>query len=178
MATESATLGGGGFWCLEAVYAELRGVTSVVSGYAGGDVVDPTYAQVCRGDTGHIEVVQITFDPTVVTYRDLLDVFFTIHDPTSRDRQGADAGVQYRSVVFYHSDEQRDIARATIADLEAPGIWDRPIVTEVRSLEVFYPGEAYHQGYFARHRGESYCALVIAPKVARFRKAHLERLKA
>ena len=174
---ELATLGGGCFWCLEAVYKDLKGVESVVSGYAGGDVENPTYEQVCGGRTGHAEVVQIAFDPQVVTYRDLLDVFFTIHDPTTKDRQGADVGPQYRSIILYHDPEQKAAAEQAIAELEAKGIWHAPIVTEVAPLETFYPAEAYHQDYFEQNPRQRYCQIVIAPKVAKFRKEHLARLK-
>jgi peptide-methionine (S)-S-oxide reductase len=177
MTLETATLGGGCFWCMEAVFIEMQGVTGVVSGFAGGDGPHPTYAQVCDGNTGHVEVVQVTFDPDVITYRDLLDVFFTVHDPTSWDRQGADAGPQYRSVVFYRSDAQRADAERAIADLTSAGVFDRPVVTEVRPLDAFYPAEAYHQGYFARNAGQSYCRAVIAPKVAKLRQQHFARLR-
>jgi peptide-methionine (S)-S-oxide reductase len=174
---ELATLGGGCFWCLEAVYKDLKGVESVVSGYAGGDVENPTYEQVCGGRTGHAEVVQIAFDPQVVTYRDLLDVFFTIHDPTTKDRQGADVGPQYRSIILYHDPEQRAEAEAVIAELERKGVWRAPIVTEIVPLEKFYPAEEYHRDYFEQNPGQRYCQIVIAPKVAKFRKEHLARLK-
>jgi peptide-methionine (S)-S-oxide reductase len=174
---ELATLGGGCFWCLEAVFKDLKGVESVVSGYAGGHVDHPSYEQVCGGRTGHAEVVQISFDPAVVSYRDLLDVFFTIHDPTTRDRQGADVGPQYRSIVLYHSPEQKTAAEQAIANLGAKGVWHAPIVTEVVPLERFYPGEAYHQDYFEQNPRQSYCQMVIAPKVAKFRKEFLAKLK-
>jgi peptide-methionine (S)-S-oxide reductase len=174
---ELATLGGGCFWCLEAVFKDLRGVESVVSGYAGGEVENPSYEQVCSGRTGHAEVVQIAFDPKVVTFRDLLDVFFTIHDPTTKDRQGADVGPQYRSIILYHSPEQKAAAEAAIADLKAKGVWRAPIVTEFVPLEKFYPAEAYHQDYFEQNPRQRYCQIVIAPKVAKFRKEHLARLK-
>ena len=174
---EVATLGGGCFWCLEAVYKDLRGVESVVSGYAGGHVDDPTYEQVCGGRTGHAEVVQITFDPAVVTFRDLLNVFFTIHDPTTKDRQGADIGPQYRSIILHHSPEQKAAAERTIADLKERGIWRDPIVTEIVPLEKFYPAEAYHQDYFEQNPRERYCQIIIAPKVAKFRKEFLAKLK-
>ena len=174
---ELATLGGGCFWCLEAVFKDLRGVESVVSGYAGGHVADPTYEQVCGGRTGHAEVVQIAYDPSVVTFGDLLDVFFTIHDPTTKDRQGADVGPQYRSIILYHSPEQKAAAEQSIADLKANGVWNAPIVTEVVPLERFYPGEEYHQDYFERNLRQRYCQIVIAPKVAKFRKEFLAKLK-
>ena len=177
MTTEIATLAGGCFWCLEAVYDQLTGVLDVVSGYAGGSVPDPTYEQVCTGTTGHAEVVQITFDPQVITLRDLLDVFFTIHDPTTLNRQGADVGPQYRSAIFTHDDAQKAVAEQTIRELEAAGLWDTPIVTEVTPLEAFYPAEDYHQEYFARHPYQGYCRAVIAPKVAKFRQKYFARLK-
>jgi peptide-methionine (S)-S-oxide reductase len=172
-----ATLGGGCFWCLEAVFKDLRGVESVVSGYAGGQVDHPTYEQVCGGRTGHAEVVQVTFDPSVVTFRDLLDVFFTIHDPTTKDRQGADVGPQYRSIILHHNPEQKAAAERAIAELNEQGIWRAPIVTEVVPLEKFYPGEAYHQDYFEQNPRQRYCQIVIAPKVAKFRQQHLAKLK-
>ena len=173
-----ATLGGGCFWCLEAVYEQLQGVAKVESGYSGGAVKNPSYELVCTGTTGHAEVVQITFDPQVITFRQLLEVFFTIHDPTTLNRQGADVGTQYRSAIFYHSDEQQAVAEEVIREIEAAGIWDRPIVTEVTPFEVFYRAEDYHQEYFRRNPGQSYCRVVIAPKVAKFRKEHMARLKA
>jgi peptide-methionine (S)-S-oxide reductase len=176
-ARDLATLGGGCFWCLEAIYKDLKGVESVVSGYAGGHAEDPTYEQVCAGRTGHAEVVQIAFDPQVVTYRDLLDVFFTIHDPTTKDRQGADVGPQYRSIILYDSPEQKAVAEQAIADLEKKGLWRAPIVTEIVPLEKFYPAEDYHRDYFERNPRQRYCQIVIAPKVAKFRKEHLARLK-
>jgi peptide-methionine (S)-S-oxide reductase len=173
---ETATLGGGCFWCLEAVYKDLKGVERVVSGYAGGQVENPTYEQVCGGRTGHAEVVQITYDPKVVSYRDLLNVFFTIHDPTTKDRQGADIGPQYRSIILYHSPEQKAEAERAIAE-QGKGLWSAPIVTEVVPLGKFWPGEEYHQDYFERNPRQRYCQIVIAPKVAKFRKQYLERLK-
>ncbi len=174
---ETATLAGGCFWCLEAVFEQLRGVERVVSGYAGGDVPHPTYEQVCGGRTGHAEVVQLTFDPAVVSFRDLLDVFFTIHDPTTPDRQGADVGSQYRSAVFYHSEDQKAATAAVIAELTAAGVWDDPIVTQVVPLTTFYPGEADHQQYFRRNPNQGYCRVVIAPKVAKLRARYLAKLK-
>jgi peptide-methionine (S)-S-oxide reductase len=174
---EVATLGGGCFWCLEAVYDQLKGVTDVVSGYSGGHIPAPSYEQVCRGATGHAEVIQVTFDPSVVTYRQILEVFFTIHDPTTLNRQGADVGPQYRSAIFYHTPEQKTLADQVIADLTARKLWDRKIVTEVAPFEAFYPAEAYHQEYFARNPNQGYCQFVIAPKVAKFRKEHLANLK-
>lgn len=175
--TEQATLGGGCFWCLEAVYENLRGVEKVVSGYAGGQTTNPSYQAVCSGSTGHAEVVQITFDPVVVSYRELLEVFFTIHDPTTLNRQGADAGTQYRSAIYYHSPEQQAAAQAVIADLTAKQLWDNRIVTEIAPLEKFWPAEDYHQHYFVRNPGQGYCQAVVAPKVAKFRKQFLAKLK-
>ena len=174
---ESATLAGGCFWCLEAVYKELRGVRSVVSGYAGGDVPRPTYSQVCEGTTGHAEVVQVTFDPRQVSFRELLEVFFTIHDPTTLNRQGADVGTQYRSAVFYHTPAQRETAEQTIAELTAAHVWDAPIVTEVTPLTEFYAAEDYHQDYFEKNPFQPYCRAVVAPKVAKLRKHFLDKLK-
>jgi peptide-methionine (S)-S-oxide reductase len=176
--TEVATLGGGCFWCLEAVYLELRGVERVESGYSGGDVPNPTYRQVCSETTGHAEVVQVTFDPDEVSYRDILDVYFTIHDPTTLNRQGADVGTQYRSVIFYHTEEQKRVAEEVISDLETEGIWNSPVVTEVAPFDEFYVAEDYHQNYFRNNGFQPYCQVIIAPKVAKFRKQHLERLKA
>jgi peptide-methionine (S)-S-oxide reductase len=176
--TEVATLGGGCFWCLEAVYQELRGVEKVESGYSGGDVPHPTYRQVCSETTGHAEVVQVTFDPDEVSYRDILDIYFTIHDPTTLNRQGADVGTQYRSVIFYHTEEQKRVAEEAISELETEGIWDSPIVTEVVPFDEFYVAEDYHQDYFRNNGFQPYCQVIIAPKVAKFRKEHLERLKA
>jgi peptide-methionine (S)-S-oxide reductase len=174
---ELATLAGGCFWCLEAVFDELEGVLDVVSGYAGGSVANPTYEQVCSGRTGHAEVAQVTFDPQRITFRDLLDVFFSIHDPTTLNRQGPDTGTQYRSAIFYHSPEQEAIAKETIADLDRRRLWKQPIVTEVTPLDAFYPAEDYHQEYFQHNRFQPYCLMVVAPKVAKFRKHHLARLK-
>lgn len=173
---ELATLGGGCFWCLEAVYLELRGVRRVVSGYAGGRVPSPTYEQVCSGATGHAEVVQLAFDPSEISYREILEVFFTIHDPTTLNRQGADVGTQYRSVIFFHSPEQQRTAREVIEELQAQHVWNDPIVTEVAPLPEFFPAEAYHQEYYRRNPGQGYCRVVIEPKVAKFRKQFLERL--
>jgi peptide-methionine (S)-S-oxide reductase len=175
--TEVATLAGGCFWCLEAVFEQVRGVERVVSGYCGGTAANPTYPQVCTGDTGHAEVVQVTFDPAVVSFEDLLDVFFATHDPTTRDRQGADVGTQYRSAVFYHSPRQKEAAERKIAALNAAEIWDAPIVTEVVPLEAFYSAEDYHQGYFRANPGQPYCQAVVGPKVAKFRKQFAARLK-
>jgi peptide-methionine (S)-S-oxide reductase len=167
---ETATFGGGCFWCLEAVFEMLRGVHKVVSGYAGGQVSDPSYDQVCTGTTGHAEVVQITFDPGVISYRDLLVVFFSAHDPTTLNRQGADHGTQYRSAVFYHSEAQKKAAEEFVRELNTELGEGRPVVTEVVPLKTFYPAEAYHQGYFRNHPGQGYCQMVIAPKVGKIRK--------
>ncbi len=172
-----ATLAGGCFWCLEAVFQDLRGVEQVRSGYAGGSVPDPSYEAVCTGTTGHAEVVQITYDPEVIAFRDLLHVFFTIHDPTTLNRQGPDVGTQYRSAVFYHDDDQRREAETVIAELEAQGVWDAKIVTQVAPLTTFYPAEDYHRDYFRRHPDQAYCRAVVAPKVAKARKAFFDRLK-
>jgi peptide-methionine (S)-S-oxide reductase len=177
---EVATLGGGCFWCLEAVFEQLRGVDSVVSGYAGGHVPSPTYEQVCGKQTGHAEVVQVTFDPSVISYRELLTVFFATHDPTTRDRQGNDVGPQYRSVIFYHSEEQKKAAEETIMlieDLTEDDEFSQPIVTEVVPFTTFYPAEGYHQGYFRGNPAQPYCAVVVAPKVAKFRKQFAAKLK-
>ena len=174
---ELATLAGGCFWCLEAVFVELKGVEKVASGYSGGSVVKPTYEQVSRGNTGHAEVVQITFDPQVISYKELLEVFFTIHDPTSLNRQGADVGTQYRSAIFYHSPEQQAVADKVIADINAAKIWKAPIVTEVVKLDAFYKAEDYHQNYYALNPDQAYCRMVIEPKVLKFRKQFLPKLK-
>ena len=174
---QTATLAGGCFWCLEAVYDEIKGVQGVESGYAGGHMDNPTYRAVCNGDTGHAEVVQVHFDSNVVSYRDLLNVFFAIHDPTTLNRQGADTGTQYRSAIFYHDDEQKRIAEELIKDLSAQKIWDRPIVTEVTKLDKFYMAEDYHQEYFARNPYQPYCMAVVSPKVSKFRKHFIEMLK-
>ncbi len=174
---EVATLAGGCFWCLEAVFDDLQGVENVVSGYAGGHVLNPSYKDICTGRTGHAEVVQITFDPAVVAFRDLLQVFFTIHDPTTLNRQGADVGTQYRSAIFYHSTQQKTTAEQVIAEINAAGIWGAPIVTQVAPIDVFYAAEDYHQEYYSRNPYQPYCQVVIAPKVAKFRKHYVERLK-
>ena len=174
---EVATLAGGCFWCLEAVFDDLRGVDSVESGYMGGEVPNPTYRQVCTGTTGHAEIVQVTFDPQVVSFHELLEVFFTIHDPTTLNRQGADTGTQYRSAIFYHSPEQKEIAEKTIVELNAEGIWDAPIVTEIVPLSEFYMAEDYHQEYYAQNASQPYCRAVVAPKVAKFRQKFTGKLK-
>jgi peptide-methionine (S)-S-oxide reductase len=174
---EVATLGGGCFWCLEAVYEQLVGVEKVVSGYSGGAAANPSYRQVTTGTTGHAEVVQITFDPQTITFNEILEVFFTIHDPTTLNRQGADVGPQYRSAIFYHSPEQEATARDTIREVDAAEIWDNPIVTEVAPFAAFYKAEDYHQEYYRQNLGQPYCQVVIAPKVAKFRQRYLDRLK-
>ncbi len=176
-AREVATLGGGCFWCLEAVFNQVQGVERAESGYAGGTVPNPTYRQVCTGTTGHAEVVQVTFDPAVISFREILDIFFAIHDPTTLNRQGADVGTQYRSVIFYHSPEQKHAAEARIAELNAAHIWDAPLVTEVVPFQAFYRAEDYHQEYFRSNPGQPYCQAVVSPKVAKFRKQFTSRLK-
>jgi peptide-methionine (S)-S-oxide reductase len=175
--SEVATLGGGCFWCLEAVYDELKGVLDVVSGYSGGSVPDPSYQAVCTGSTGHAEVVQLKFDPQVISYREILEVFFTIHDPTTLNRQGADVGTQYRSAIFCHTPEQKETARQVIGELQEAGLWSRPVVTELIDFTTFYPAEEYHQEYFRRNPYAGYCQAVVAPKVAKFRQKFMERLK-
>ena len=174
---ELATLGGGCFWCLEAVYLELKGVDQVVSGYAGGTVPAPTYYEICEGSTGHAEVVQLTFDPRAISFKDILQIFFTIHDPTTLNRQGADIGTQYRSVIFYHNQEQKMIAEQAIEEITAARIWDAPIVTEVSPLPEFYRAEDYHQDYFQNNMFQPYCQYVIMPKVAKLRKYFVEKLR-
>ena len=175
--TSTAVLAGGCFWCLEAVFDGLNGVSKVSSGYAGGHVANPTYEHVCTGRTGHAEVVKLEFDPAVVSYADILRVFFTVHDPTTKDRQGNDIGTQYRSAIYYQGEEQRQTAEAVMAEVKANGIYADPLVTELEPLATFYPAEAYHDDYFAKNPRQPYCAAVIAPKVAKFRKLYLERLK-
>ena len=172
-----ATLGGGCFWCLEAVFVEIKGVERVESGYAGGAISNPTYEQVITGTTGHAEVVQVTFDPSAITYKELLEVYFDIHDPTTLNRQGADVGTQYRSVIFYHTPEQERVAREMIAALEAARVWKRPIVTEIEPFEAFYQAEEYHREYYRRNKGQPYCRVVIAPKLAKLRKEHVVKLR-
>ena len=172
-----ATLAGGCFWCLEAVYDELKGVEAVESGYTGGHVENPSYEDVCDGGTGHAEAVRITFDPQVVSYADLLHVFFTIHDPTTLDRQGADVGPQYRSAIFYHSPEQKATAEEVIGEITAADVWTNPIVTQVVPFEKFYEAEGYHQEYFKKNPFQGYCRAVIAPKVAKFRHMYVDQLK-
>lgn len=174
---EVATLGGGCFWCLDAVFRQLKGVNKSESGYEGGHVEDPDYEAVCGGDTGHAEVVQVTFDPRVLSFKDLLDVFFTIHDPTTLNRQGADVGEQYRSVIFYHTPEQKRIAEQAIEELDEAQAYEDSIVTQVVPATTFWPAEEYHQDYFARNPGQGYCRAVISPKVAKFRQKWAHRLK-
>lgn len=175
MATETTTLGGGCFWCLEAVYQELEGVQHVESGYTGGHVVNPTYEQVCDGTSGHAEVVRVTFDPDIVSYREILEIFFTIHDPTTLNRQGNDVGTQYRSVIYFHSPAQQETAKHVIAEMA--NVWDAPIVTELSPAETYYKAEAYHQNYFRQNPLQGYCAFVVAPKVAKFRKTFAHKMK-
>lgn len=175
---EIATLGGGCFWCIEAVFADLKGVERVDSGYSGGDRPNPTYRQVCTGATGHAEVVQITFDPNVISFEQILKAFFSVHDPTTLNRQGGDVGTQYRSVIFYHDDEQKAVARRIIDELEAAKVWDAPVVTELKPFEAFYKAEDYHQGYFKLNGEQPYCRMVIAPKLKKFREHYRESLKA
>jgi peptide-methionine (S)-S-oxide reductase len=174
---EVATLGGGCFWCLEAVYDQLQGVEEVESGYSGGTVANPSYREVCTGTTGHAEVVQITFDPSVISFKEILEVFFTIHDPTQLNRQGPDIGPQYRSAIFYHSQEQKAVADQVIQEIESAGIWDDPIVTEVTPFTAFYVAEDYHQKYYRHNPEQMYCRMIIAPKVTKFRQRFLEKLK-
>ena len=175
-ATEKATLGGGCFWCLEAVFEMVEGVSRVKSGYAGGQIRNPTYEQVCTGQTGHAEVVQVDFDPDVISYDEILEIFFGIHDPTTLNQQGADVGTQYRSAIFPHSDEQRTTAETVRAEVDADGPWDDPVVTTIEPLEVFYPAEDYHDAYFQRNGNQPYCQVVIAPKVAKFRQRFSHKL--
>lgn len=174
---ETATLAAGCFWCVEAVFDDLEGVTDVVSGYSGGHKENPTYAEVCTGETGHAEVVQITFDPKIISYDDILRVFFTIHDPTTLNRQGNDVGTQYRSAIFYHNPEQKRTAEEIRDEIAAAGIYDDPIVTEITPFNRFWPAEDYHQEYFANNPNQPYCAAVVAPKVAKFRRKYAARLK-
>ena len=172
-----ATLGGGCFWCLDPIFKDLKGVVNVVVGYSGGTVKNPSYRLVCTGTTGHAEAVQISFDPKVISYKELLKIFFGFHDPTTLNRQGADVGTQYRSVIFYHDEMQKNIAEETIAEIDKAGIWGKPIVTEVTPFEAFYPAEDYHQDYFKNNPTQGYCRVVIAPKVTKFRKYYAEMIK-
>ena len=174
---QTATLGGGCFWCLEAIFDNLKGIESVVSGYSGGSLPDPSYHEVCTGNTGHAEVIQITFDSRIISFKELLEVFFTIHDPTTLNRQGPDVGTQYVSVIFYHTPEQNEVAKEVIAEFDAKKIWDKPIITEITPFKAFYPAEEEHQKYFMRNPGNQYCSLVIAPKVTKFRKQYMAKFK-
>lgn len=174
---ETATLGGGCFWCVEAIFEQLEGVDAVEPGYSGGHVENPTYQQVCEGTTGHAEVIQVRFDPSIISFRDLLWVFFTVHDPTTLDRQGADVGTQYRSAIFAHTERQHDEAQGVIAELDDAAVWEDPIVTEVTPFESFWPAEPYHREYYRRNTMQGYCQVVIAPKVAKFRARFIDRLK-
>lgn len=175
--TETTTLGGGCFWCLEAVYDQLEGVIDVISGYTGGQEPNPDYQSVCNGTTGHAEVVQVEFDPEAITFKEILEVFFSIHDPTTLNRQGADVGMQYRSEIFCHSDEQKNTAEQVIDEIETAKIWPNPFVTKITALDIFYPAEDYHQEYFQRNPYQGYCQVVVAPKVAKFRQKFAHRLK-
>lgn len=177
MPRETATLAGGCFWCIESVFNQIRGVASAVSGYMGGHTLNPTYKDICRGDTGHAEVVQLYFDPALISYRDVLEIFFALHDPTQKDRQGNDVGTQYRSAIFYHSAEQRAEAERVIAELTEEVAFDKPIVTEVTAAERFYPAEDYHQGYFEANPNQTYCQYVVAPKVMKARAKFADRMK-
>ena len=174
---ETATLAGGCFWCVEAVFDDLQGVKEVISGYSGGQTEHPTYQQVCSGTTGHAEVIQVIFDPSEISFKEILQVFFSVHDPTTLNRQGNDVGTQYRSAIFYHSDEQKQIAEEVIKEVTEEGVYDDPIVTEVVPFDEFYEAENYHQEYFANNPNQPYCAAVVAPKVAKFRKKFVNRLK-
>ena len=175
--SEVATLGGGCFWCIEVIFDELRGVSDVVSGYMGGAGANPTYREVCSGTTGHAEVIQVHYDPVVISFREILQVFFTVHDPTTLNSQGNDVGTQYRSAIFFHSPEQQRIAVEAVADFDRERVWDRPIVTQISAAQTFYPAEDYHQEYYVNNPDQGYCRIVIAPKVAKFRNKFLARLK-
>ena len=175
--SEVATLAGGCFWCLEAVFNQLKGVERAVPGYSGGKTADPTYEAICTGNTGYAEAVQVTFNPAVISFKDLLEIFFSMHDPTTLNRQGADVGTQYRSAIFYHRQEQKEIAEQVIKELEAAKVWDAPIVTEIKPFKHFYPAEEYHRDYFQRNRQQPYCQVTIAPKVSKLRQRYADRLK-
>ena len=175
--SEIATLAGGCFWCLDAVFKQIAGVEKVISGYTGGTTVNPTYEQVCSGRTGHAEAVQVSFDPLKISYREILEIFFSIHDPTTLDRQGADVGTQYRSAIFYHNEQQKIAAEKLIAELNTAQLWKNPIVTQIVPLRIFYPAEDYHQGYFAQYPEQGYCRAVISPKLNKFRRQWSKRLK-
>jgi peptide-methionine (S)-S-oxide reductase len=174
---EIATLAGGCFWCIEAVLREVDGVENVVSGYTGGATVNPTYEQVCTGKTGHAEAVQVSFNPSKLSYREILEIFFSVHDPTTVNLQGADIGTQYRSAIFYHNEQQKAVAEELIGELDKAHLWNKPIVTQIIPLDIFYPAEDYHQEYFSRHPEQAYCHMVISPKVSKFRKQWAKRLK-
>jgi len=174
---EIATLGGGCFWCLETVFAELKGIEKVESGYSGGKSSHPNYRDVCSGTTGHAEVIQVTFDPKTISFKEVIEVFFAIHDPTTLNRQGADVGTQYRSAIYYHTPDQKTIAEQVIKELNAAGVWKAPIVTEVAPFKIFYKAEDYHQDYFKNNPEQMYCQMVVAPKVLKFRKQFIDRLK-
>jgi peptide-methionine (S)-S-oxide reductase len=174
---EVATLAGGCFWCIEGVFREVNGVEKVVSGYTGGTTVNPTYKQVCTGKTGHAESVQVSYNPSKLSYREILEIFFSVHDPTTLNRQGADVGTQYRSAIFYHNDQQKRVAEELIRELSKANLWDKPIVTQIVPLDTFYPAEDYHQEYFSRHPEQAYCQMVISPKISKFRKQWTEHLK-
>ena len=176
-ATEVAVLAGGCFWCLEAIFKEVDGVENVTSGYTGGTTINPTYQEVCTGTTGHAEAVQVVFNPGKISYREILQIFFSVHDPTTLNRQGGDVGTQYRSAVFYHDDQQRNIAEALIEELDETDLWKKPIVTQIVPLAEFYPAEDYHREYFLRHPEQSYCQVVISPKVTKFRKQWTKRVR-
>ena len=177
MSLESATLAGGCFWCLQAMFKEIAGVEKVVSGYTGGNTVHPTYEQVCSGRTGHAEAVQVSFDPSRISYREILEIFFSIHDPTTLNRQGADVGTQYRSAIFYHGEQQKAVAEELILKLNSAHLWKNPIVTQIAPLRNFYPAEDYYQGYFAQHPEQGYCRAVVSPKLNKFRRQWSEHLK-
>ena len=174
---EVATLAGGCFWCIEAVFLEVDGVENVVSGYTGGTTVNPTYQQVCTGNTGHAEAVQVSFNPSRISYREILEIFFSVHDPTTLNRQGADTGIQYRSAIFYHNEQQKAVAEELVGELNKAHLWKKPIVTQIVPLDKFYPAEDYHREYFSRHPEQAYCQMVISPKVSKFHKQWTKRLK-
>ncbi len=175
--SEVTTLAGGCFWCIEAVFQEVDGVENVISGYTGGTTVNPTYQQVCTGETGHAEAVQVTFDPSKISYRETLEIFFSVHDPTTLNRQGTDTGTQYRSAIFYHNEQQKAVAEELIGELNRAHLWEKPIVTQIAPLDTFYPAEDYHREYFALHPEQAYCRMVISPKVNKFRNQWAKRLK-
>ena len=174
---EVATLAGGCFWCIEGVFREVEGVENVVSGYTGGTIVNPTYEQVCTGKTGHAEAVQVKFNPSKLSYREILEIFFSVHDPTTLNRQGADVGTQYRSSIFYHNEQQKRVAEELTGELSRAQLWNRPIVTQIVPLGTFYPADVYHQEYFSRHPEQAYCQMVISPKISKFRKQWTKHIK-